>query len=233
MEYSLSHEWPSHRGQALTVQAELRKRVIISGNIRQPSIIAAVETAYGHGGNDVYAAAVAMSFPELHIIERGFDHRPVNFPYVPGLFYFREGPSMIAALAKLKSDVDVLIVHGHGIAHPNGCGIASCVGLAFEKSSIGCARRLLAGQHRKVDVHKGATQSIVIDSQPVGLAYRSRNSVKPIFLSPGHLCNIEQARDIIVQCLRGYRLPEPSRIAHAAANRSRRRHERDREPVHS
>ena len=221
------HAWPTSRAEAMSIQHDLRQRVIVGGNSRPPETIAAVETAYGHEGREVYAAVVVVSFPELRVIERAYYHRSADFPYVAGLFYFREGPAMIGALARIKSEVDVLIVHGHGIAHPNGVGIASCIGLAFARSSIGCARRLLVGYHRKVGDRKGSTETIFMNSQPVGLAYRSRDSVKPIFISPGYNCNIEQAGSIIVQCLRGYRLPEPSRIAHAAANKFRRTRERD------
>ncbi len=232
MEYNLTHEWPTSREQAIAIQRDLRQQVIVSGNFRQPSTIAAVETAYGHEGRVVYAAVAVVSFPELQLIERTYDQRLADFPYVPGLFYFREGPAMIGALSQVKSEVEAIIVHGHGIAHPDGCGIASCIGVAFAKPSMGCARRLLAGRYREVGTKKGSAESIVVNSQPVGLAYRSRDSVKPIFISPGHFCNIEHARNIIVQCLRGYRLPEPSRIAHTAVNKYRRKKERDHEPVY-
>ena len=215
----------------MAIQRELREQVDICGNFRPPSMIAAVETAYGIEGKAVYAAAAVVTFPELEIVERRFARRPATFSYVPGLFYFREGPAMIAALEQLEEDADVIIVHGHGLAHPERCGIASCIGLAFDTPAIGCARRLLAGRHREVGVERGSEESITLKSQPVGVAYRSRDKVKPIFISPGHLCNIEQARDTVVQCLRGYRLPEPQRIAHASANKSRRLHERDSQMV--
>lgn len=231
MHHEIAHSWPTSRGQAMAIQRELCERVDISGNFRPPSTIAAVETAYGYEGKVVFAATAVVTFPELEVVERTFAHRPAVFPYVPGLFYFREGPAMIAALEQIEAEVDVIIVHGHGLAHPEGCGIASCIGLAFDIPTIGCARRLLSGRHREVGAAKGSEESIMHKSQPVGVAYRSRDSVKPIFISPGHLCNIEQARDTVVQCLRGYRLPEPQRIAHASANKSRRRHERERQPV--
>ena len=132
---------------------------------------------------------------------------------------------ILSALEKIKENPDIIIVHGHGYAHPGRCGMASLVGLAFDKPSIGCARRLLAGYHRPVDPRKGSQQPLILNSREVGIAYRSKENVKPIFISPGHKCNLAQARDIIVQNLRGFRMPEPLRLAHLYANKYKRHRE--------
>ena len=103
--------------------------------------------------------------------------------------------------------------------------MACQIGLAIDRPTIGCARKLLAGRHRPVAPAKGSSQPIVANSKQVGLAYRSKENVKPIFISSGHRCDLEHARDIIVKNLRGFRLPEPLRLAHLFANKYRRRSE--------
>lgn len=217
--------WPNSAREAIEHQAEMAQKIELFGNFDDLKYIAAVDTAYGRDAEVVYAAAVVFAFPEIVEVERSFRYNRVTFPYEPGLFYYREGPTMLEALARLETEPDVIIVHGHGVAHPRRCGIAGQVGVAMGKPTIGCARRLLAGTHRPVSPLKGSQQTIVMKSKEVGYAYRSKENVKPIFISPGHLCNLEQARDIVVRCIRGYRVPEPLRFAHLYANKFKRRTE--------
>jgi len=228
--YTIDHNWPDDKFAAYELQKDLIDRLRHPGNIEIPSPqrITAIETAYGSGGDTVFAAAVTLTFPDLEPIERAYYHMPVTFPYFPGLAYFREGPVMLRALSKLNEEPDLLIIHGHGLAHPKQCGMASLIGLAFEKPSIGCARRILAGNFRPVDDAKGSSQPILLHNREVGVAYRSKDNVKPIFISPGYLYTIEQSRDIIVRCLRGYRQPEPLRLAHLFVNKYKRRVEKGR-----
>lgn len=226
MEYKILHDWPNNKSEALEIQKELADKIVISGNYDEIKLIAAVDTAYGKNAELVFASAVIFSFPEISEVERTFQYDSVKFPYIPGLFYFREGLTIIKALAKLRSEPDIIIIHGHGLAHPRRCGIASLIGLAFGKPSVGCARRLLTGYHRPVPSSKGGSQPITLDSKQVGLAYRSKDNVKPIFISPGHKCDLTQAKDIVVKNLRGFRLPEPLRFAHLFANKFKRYVER-------
>ncbi|UCG61799.1 MAG: endonuclease V [Candidatus Zixiibacteriota bacterium] len=208
-------------------------KIELLGNFDELKLIAAVDTAYGKNAGTVYASVVLMSFPEIQEIERVFQYDQVTFPYIPGLFFYREGPTILKALSKLESEPDVVIVHGHGIAHPRRCGIASQVGVVLSKPTIGCARRMLCGYHRPVAPSKGSFQPMTLKSKEIGLVYRSKENVKPIFISPGHMCNLQQARDIVVRSLRGYRLPEPLRLAHLFANKFRRRIESKKDSQHS
>jgi len=201
--------------------------VDISANMNEPELIAAVETAYGYGGEIAYAAAVVLTFPDMKEVERNLVHCRTEFPYIPGLFYFREGPSLVAALAGLESDPDLIMVSGHGIAHPRQCGIASHIGIDFERPTIGCARRLLHGRHRPVGETKGSRETIKNRDAEIGIAFRSKDNVKPIYISPGHLCDLRLSREFVVRCLRGYRLPEPLRFAHLMANKHKRYMEKD------
>jgi deoxyribonuclease V len=216
------HEWPITKAEANIIQDRRALRVNCAGNTSEPTLIAAAEVAYGERSEVAYAAAVVFTFPELREIERSVCHAPVAFPYIPGLFYFREGPALVQALMGLESNPDLIMISGHGIAHPGKCGMASHIGLDFGKPAIGCARRMLVGTHRPVDTAKGSMQPIRHKDSEVGVAYRSREGVKPIFISPGHLCDLRFARDIVVRSLRGYRLPEPLRSAHLRANKYKR-----------
>jgi len=174
----------------------------------------------------LYAAAVVTSFPEVEVVERSFYHGTMSFPYVPGLKYYREGPIIVKALANLSTEPDLIIVHGHGIAHPKRCGMACQIGLTFDKPTIGCARKLLAGRFREVPEIKGSSQPIHLNEKVVGVAYRSKDKVKPVFISPAYKIDLERARDLSLRNLRGYRLPEPLRLAHLFANKYKRRIEK-------
>ncbi len=222
MKWVNSHKWPKTKQDAYTLQDSRARLVDISANMNEPETIAAVETAYGYAGETAYAAAVVLSFPEMKEVERSLVHIKTEFPYIPGLFYFREGPSLVAALSQLESNPDLIMVSGHGIAHPSQCGIACHIGIGFDRPTIGCARRLLHGKHRPVDETKGSLQKIKHRDAEIGIAYRSKDNVKPIYISPGHLCDHRLSQDFVVRCLRGYRLPEPLRFAHLLANKHKR-----------
>lgn len=226
MEARELHPWPETRAEAYAIQEEMAARIEPGGGGGDPGLIAAVDTAHGFGGVTLYACAVAVTFPELEEVERVFYYAPLRFPYEPGLLYFREGPVITGALSLLTCAPGLIIVHGHGLAHPRQCGVASHVGLVFDRPTIGCARRLLVGKHRPVAEAKGSYQPVTIGSREVGVAYRSRAKVKPIFISSGHLCDISQARDVVVRNLRGFRLPESLRLAHLQVNKYKRCHEK-------
>jgi len=227
VEYSELHSWPASRSEAYAIQEKLAAEVDLHGGSGDHKLISAVDTAYGHGGSVLYACAVTVTFPEIEEVERVFYHGKLQFPYVPGLLYFREGPIIVKALAELKSDPDLIIVHGHGIAHPKRCGMATHIGLVFDRPTIGCARRLLAGSHRPVPPAKGSYQPIFLRSKEVGVAYRSKDNVKPIFISPGHRCDLAEAKDMVLRNLRGFRQPEPLRLAHLFVNKYKRHMEKE------
>ena len=204
------------------MQAEVAGQISLVNHVSEPQLIAAVDTAYGRGGEMVYAAAVVTTFPEVEEVERSSASARAVFPYVPGLLFFREGPVVVEALAGLKVEPDLIIVHGHGVAHPRRCGMASHIGVLFDVPTIGCCRKLLVGRHRPIATTKGHYQPIVLGDKVLGRAYRSKDGVKPIFVSAAYKCDLDTAQDIVVRNLRGYRLPEPLRLAHLFANKYKR-----------
>jgi deoxyribonuclease V len=220
-------DWPLNKIDAIDIQKEMAKKVEIFSNFDDINLIAAVDTAYGKNAEVIYASVVLIKFPDIEEIERRFQYEKVSFPYIPGMFYFREGEAIEKVLQKLDTEPDLLIIHGHGIAHPLRCGLASQIGIGFDKPSIGCARKLICGNHREVGEIKGNSQPIYYKDKEVGIAYRSKENVKPIFISPGHKCDVKLANEIIVKNLRGYRMPEPLRLAHLFANKFKRHIEKN------
>lgn len=222
MELVRDHEWPKNKQDALQIQRELAQYIQILPNYDDIKTIVTVDTAYGKNADSIYAAAVAFSFPEIEELEKRFYYTEVTFPYIPGLYYFREGQVIIKSLEKIDLDPDLLIIHGHGIAHMRRCGIASMIGVVFDKPTVGCCRKILAGQYRELSPVKGSFQPIILKDKEVGVAYRTKDNVKPLFISPGHKCDTPFAKEIIVKNLRGFRMPEPLRFAHQSVNKYKR-----------
>jgi len=216
------HPWPRSQSEALQIQQRFQSQVITEGSLGQVEFIAGADTAFDHVDNILYAGISLFRFPDLVECERATASARAIFPYVPGLHTFREGPVLLKALSRLHTRPDVIIFAGHGIAHPQNFGLASHLGLILDIPSIGCARKLLAGQHDEVGPEKGASAGLILNNREVGVVYRTRENVKPVFISPGHKCGIQEAVDLVVKCLRDYRVPEPLRSAHRLANRAKR-----------
>ena len=217
-----THPWPTEKNEAIEIQKELAKLISILPNFDEINYIASVDTAYGTNADILFASASLCTFPEIEEIERRSFYSKVTFPYIPGMFYFREGYAMIKALEKLEQQPDLIIVHGHGTAHIKNCGVASMIGVAFDIPAVGCSRKLTVGSVKEIAQDKGSSQPILYQNKEVGVAYRTKDGVKPLFISPGHKCDIPFAKDIVVRNLRGYRMPEPLRYAHLSANKYKR-----------
>ncbi|MHC4689392.1 MAG: endonuclease V [Planctomycetota bacterium] len=162
-----------------------------------------------------------LKVPELEILETNSAVRKVRFPYIPGLLSFREGPVCIAAVKKLKSKTDIFLVDGQGVAHPRRLGLASHLGLFFDKPTIGCAKSRLTGSYREPGIRKGAYAFLNDEkkSEIIGAVVRTRTNVKSVFVSVGHKCSLEDAIKTILECTSKYRLPEPTRLAHQMVSR--------------
>jgi len=236
MEWKNRHDWPADKRAAYSLQDERTRLLEFTGNAREPQLIAAAEATYGFGGETLFAAAVIVTFPDFEEVERAYFYCEPEIPRSTSLNYFHEGPALVGALSALQGDADIIMVHGEGICHSRRCGTACHVGIDFDKPTIGYVRRLQHGSHRPVDPAKGSCQRITLRGDEVGLAIRTKENVKPIFISPGYRCDIRFAQDIVRRSLRGFRLPEPVRLAHLLANKYRRRiekgeHKRQLEPV--
>lgn len=170
-----------------------------------------------------YATVAVLSFPELAVVEvQGFE-APLKFPYVPGLLAFREIPSVKGALEKVESPVDAVIFDAQGLAHPRRMGLASHLGLFLDVPSVGCAKSRLVGKHEEPGPRKGDSVDLIDRGERVGKVVRTRDGVSPVYVSVGNRISLESAVELVLACCTRYRLPEPTRQAHNAANRLRRR----------
>jgi deoxyribonuclease V len=183
-----------------------------------PRLIAGVDAAFTE--NNVIAAACLYSFPELVPLEDAVAAETLSFPYIPGLLSFREGPAIIRAIQKLTTKPDLLLCDGQGIAHPAGMGIASHIGVLLNIPAIGCAKSRLVGDYQEPGISKGRYTDLILHGKKIGVVLRTRDNVKPVFVSPGHLIDRNGALRIILQCVGRYRLPEPIRRADALSKKA-------------
>jgi deoxyribonuclease V len=208
------HEWDLSCKEAIEIQRQLASQVRFAAMKKRPKIIAGLDCAFSKDGKQIFASAVVIDLSDFSIIETATAIRKVNFPYIPGLLSFREAPACIDAIEKLKTTPDVFIVDGHGIAHPRRLGIASHIGLLIDKPTIGCAKSRLIGTFDEPGIRKGSYSSLMDSGEKIGVVLRTRTDVKPVYVSIGHKCTLDNAISVVLQCTTRYRLPEPSRLAH-------------------
>jgi deoxyribonuclease V len=214
MKTSKLHEWDLSCAEARQLQLRLAQQVRFAAMKKRPKIIAGLDCAFSNNGKHIFAAAVVIKLPGFEVIETTTAARKVDFPYIPGLLSFREAPVCLDAIEKLKTTPDVFIVDGQGIAHPRRLGIASHIGLLIDKPTIGCAKSRLIGTFEEPGRLKGNYSQLLDKKEPIGAVLRTRTDIKPVFVSVGHKCTLENAITIILECTTKYRLPEPSRLAH-------------------
>jgi deoxyribonuclease V len=201
--------------EAAALQRELAARVETERRFGELRRVAGVDASVR--GERVHAAIVVLSFPALEPLETVTAIRPVEFPYVPGLLGFRELPAIAEAYARLSIEPDLLLVDGHGRAHPRRMGIASHVGVELDRPSIGCGKTLLVGEHRIPGTRRGARTRLVHDGEVIGFCLRTQDSIRPLYVSIGHRIDLATAVRIVLRCTPRYRLPEPIRAADHAA----------------
>lgn len=169
-----------------------------------------------------YATVVVLDFSGLSVVEaQGFE-ASLEFPYVPGLLSFREMPSLLGALEKVETAVDVVVLDAQGLAHPRRIGLASHVGLFLDVPTVGCAKTVLVGKFEEPGMEKGNATDMVHRGEVVGRAVRTRDGVSPVYVSVGNGVDLDSSVELVLACCTKYRLPEPTRQAHNAANRLRR-----------
>jgi deoxyribonuclease V len=211
------HEWEVSVAQAREIQLSLAKRVSAENGVVNPRLIAGIDISAPDAQGVATGAVVVLRYPELDILEVKEARSKIGFPYIPGLLSFRESPLILAACEKLFNVPDLVLVDGQGIAHPRRFGLASHVGLLLDLPTIGCAKSILCGQHQSLGEEAGSQAELLHKGELVGAALRTKSGVKPIYVSVGHNINLVSALEWVMKCCRGYRLPEPTRLAHLAA----------------
>jgi deoxyribonuclease V len=241
MKTTALHRWDVTYREAAAIQENLRGKLILRDDRRDDGperglcdpvgCIAGADISYDRGSDLFFAAVVLMKYPELSLLEEAAVSERVSFPYIPGLLSFREGPPLIAAFSRLRNSPDVVLFDGQGIAHPRGMGLASHLGLLLDLPAIGCAKTRLVGSYAGVGEKRGEWTKLVYQDRQVGAVLRTRDRVKPLFVSQGHRIGLSRAVAIVLSCCRGYRVPEPLRRAHLAVNRLRTEQAEGDEPV--
>jgi deoxyribonuclease V len=215
MEIRSLHNWDLSYADARKLQTQLSVRVeFVPFKPKEPFLVAGLDCAFSGDGKKVVAAIVVMQVREFKIVETASHICKVSFPYIPGLLSFREAPACIAAAEKLKSEPDLIIVDGQGVAHPRRLGIAAHLGLVFDRPTIGCAKSRLIGEHGTLGKNKGACSFLTDKDEVIGAIVRTRRDVKPVYVSVGNKCLLEDAVQLVLRCAVRYRLPEPTRLAH-------------------
>jgi deoxyribonuclease V len=212
MTVDLHHRWDVSPAEAVAIQRRLAPLARAGAPVRLEDVhtVAGIDASYREVGR---AAVVVLTFPALEVVEQATATVESVFPYVPGLLSFREGPVVLAALAKLGARPDLLLFDGQGYAHPRRLGLASHIGLLAGLPSIGCAKSRLVGQHDEPGPALGDRAPLVADGETVGAVLRTRRRTRPLFISAGYRMDLETAVNAVLRCLRGYRLPEPTRLA--------------------
>jgi deoxyribonuclease V len=218
------HSWRVSTSEAKVLQQELSQKLIFNFPFSTHNIkmIAAADVSFNRFSKYLYAVIVLTTFPNLELQAVHAGRFEANFPYIPGYLSFREAPPVLKLFDKIECPPDVLLCDGQGVAHPRGLGLASHLGLFLDLPSIGCAKSVLVGEYEEPDVAKGSHTDLVYNGNIVGAALRTREGVKPVYVSAGNKIDLSSAIEIVLKCSPKYRIPEPLRIAHEKVNEIRR-----------
>jgi len=236
------HDWNLSYSQAIALQKRLACEVQFTPIKKPPKLIAGLDCAMSKDNQSIIASAVVLTGlnaqkdlwepigpSDFQVIEKTTAIQKVTFPYIPGLLSFREAPACLAAVEKLKIEPDAFIIDGQGIAHPRRFGIASHLGLFFDKPTIGCAKSRLIGDFEMPPLKKGSYSPLKIarderratSDETIGAVLRTRTNVEPVFVSVGNKCTLDDAIKIVLSCTTKYRIPEPTRLAHQLVSKEK------------
>lgn len=216
------HPWNVSPTEAVRIQQDLRTKIRERRLEKPVQYVAGADISFDKGSNVIYAGVVVLKFPELTEVDRGLTVSRATFPYIPGLLSFRESPAVLEAWEYLHVQPDVLLIDGHGYAHPRRFGIACHLGLLLDIPAIGCAKTVLVGKYEEPDSARGSFRPLVDRDEVVGAALRTSDGVTPVYVTVGHLVDLDSAIKVVLGCCRGYRIPEPTRQAHLLVNALRR-----------
>lgn len=217
------HDWEVTPAEAREIQSRLRALVELNDRLPRLRIVAGADVSlelaepggWRQGRGRAFAGIVVYRFPDMEELERVSAHLPLRFPYVPGLLSFREIPALLAAFERLRHAPDLIFYDGHGYAHPRRIGIASHLGLLLDRPTIGIAKSLLIGKCREPAARVGRTSAVVDEKsgEIIGAALRTRQGVRPVFVSQGHRISLRRAVELTLAVSDGYRIPKPTRDA--------------------
>ena len=219
----ITHSWNLNPKEAIALQKELKEQVRLVPLTKEPTLIGGADVSMNRFAKEGFAGFVTLTYPELQLVDHAVTKGAIPMPYIPGLLSFREIPMLVGAWKKLKTKPDVLVVDGIGIAHPRRLGIASHLGLVLGTPTVGCAKSVLTGVYEEPRDEAGSTSPLIDPKtdEVLGMALRTKDRIKPVFVSAGHLITLEEAVELVRDCVRKHRLPEPTRFAHNTVNEYR------------
>jgi deoxyribonuclease V len=220
------HSWNLKPKAAVALQRQLADRVETGPALEEVELVAGADISYNRFSPTIYAGVVVVRLNDGEVIERSGVVTDTAFPYVPGLLSFREGPAVLKAFGKLKHKPDAVLLDGQGYAHPRRVGLASHVGLWLNLPCVGCAKSRLIGEFKPPKREAGSSCDLIDKEEVIGKVVRTKTGVNPLFVSIGHKIDLDSAVRLTLTACRGYRLPEPTRLAHLFVNelRSAARH---------
>lgn len=212
MQVERLHPWPTGAAEAEAIQDRLRGRVELTGPATF-ALVAGLDVHYHGDGDDLTAAVVVLDADTLGVVEQAVARGKAAFPYVPGLFAFRELPALVEALERLTVTPDLLVCDGYGLAHPRGFGLACHIGVLTGLPALGVGKTPFVGACEPPEPERGAWTPIVHEGATVGRALRTQHGVKPVYVSQGHRIALDTAAAQVLRLAPRYRLPEPIRRA--------------------
>ncbi|MGF1529180.1 MAG: deoxyribonuclease V [Candidatus Competibacterales bacterium] len=215
---STLHRWDMSAAEAVALQRQLAQRLVLEDDLGTVHQVAGVDVGFEASGTVTRAAVAVLSVPDLQLVASAVVRQPTRFPYVPGLLSFRELPAVLEALGQLAALPDLILCDGQGIAHPRRLGIACHLGLWLDRPTIGVAKTRFVGHHGAVPEHRGGWTPLAVGGEVVGAVLRTRQNVKPLYVSPGHRISLATSRQWVMACTTRYRLPETTRWAHRLAS---------------
>ena len=216
------HRWPRTNAAAIALQRALAARVTLTPLARPPRLLAGCDAAFTPDGRQMIAGVVAWDAETQTVVAQHVQRSAVRFPYVPGLLSFREVPGLLPLFRRLRIPVDAVLCDAQGLAHPRRLGLASHLGLWLTAPTIGCAKSRLCGSFAEPQTVRGAASPLVHHDEVIGMVVRTRAATRPLFVSAGNRCTLADAVAVTLSAATRYRLPEPTRLAHALVTRNRR-----------
>ena len=208
------------------MQEEIASKAIIEDQLRALSLVAGADQAFfreatngnTEGREIMISAVVVLEYPSMKFLYHSSATMPVDFPYIPGLLSFREAPAIIEAFHKLDKKPDLLLIDGCGINHPRFAGLATHVGVLLDIPTIGVAKNILCGSGT-IPSKPGEANLIRYHGREVGYYLKSKKGCRPLVVAPGHKVSLDTSLTIVKSCIRKYKLPEPTRLAHLCVNK--------------
>jgi len=242
LEEARRHPWKVSTAEAREIQKRLRESWEGTDRLEKIRTVAGLDAAFVvtesqalkktsrwgslREANQAIGCVVVYRYPEMEEVARAHAIVPLEFPYIPGLLSFREVPALMAALKKLKELPDVLFCDGQGYAHPRRFGLACHLGVLLDRPAIGCAKSLLIGKHGPLKEKAGSWTELVDEAaggERIGAVLRTREGVRPIYVSQGHRVSLETAIRLTLEVTDGYRIPRPTREADHFASEVKRK----------